>query len=28
MEHNQIHVMAEFTLEEGKIEEYKNLVQK
>ena len=28
MEHNQIHVRAEFTIEEGKIEEYKELVQK
>jgi quinol monooxygenase YgiN len=28
MEHNQIHVRAEFTIEKGKTEEYKNLVQK
>ena len=28
MEHNQIHVRAEFTIEEGKIEEYKKMVQK
>jgi quinol monooxygenase YgiN len=28
MEYNQIHVRAEFTIEEGKTEEYKNLVQK
>src|ERR671923_1047603 len=27
MEHNQIHFRAEFTIEEGKIEEYKKLVQ-
>ena len=27
MEHNQIHFRAEFTIEEGKIEEFKKLVQ-
>jgi hypothetical protein len=27
MKHNQIHFRAEFTIEEGKIEEYKKLVQ-
>jgi quinol monooxygenase YgiN len=27
LEHNQIHFRAEFTIEEGKIEEYKKLVQ-
>ncbi|MDQ6723449.1 MAG: antibiotic biosynthesis monooxygenase [Thermoproteota archaeon] len=27
MEHNQIHFRAEFTIEEGKIEEYKKLVK-
>jgi quinol monooxygenase YgiN len=27
MKHNQIHFRAEFTIEEGKIEEYKELVQ-
>jgi quinol monooxygenase YgiN len=27
MEHNQIHLRAEFTIEEGKIEEFKKLVQ-
>ncbi len=27
MEHNQIHFRAEFDIEEGKIEEYKKLVQ-
>jgi hypothetical protein len=27
MEHNQIHFRAEFTIEEGKIEEYKKLIQ-
>jgi quinol monooxygenase YgiN len=27
MQHNQIHFRAEFTIEEGKIEEYKKLVQ-
>jgi quinol monooxygenase YgiN len=27
MEHTQIHIRAEFTIEEGKIEEYKKLVQ-
>jgi quinol monooxygenase YgiN len=27
MNHNQIHFRAEFTIEEGKIEEYKKLVQ-
>jgi quinol monooxygenase YgiN len=27
VEHNQIHFRAEFTIEEGKIEEYKKLVQ-
>jgi quinol monooxygenase YgiN len=27
MEHNQIHFRAEFTIEEGKIDEYKQLVQ-
>jgi quinol monooxygenase YgiN len=27
MEHNQIHFRAEFIIEEGKIEEYKKLVQ-
>jgi quinol monooxygenase YgiN len=27
MEHNQIHFRAEFTIEEGKTEEYKKLVQ-
>ena len=27
MEHDQIHFRAEFTIEEGKIEEYKKLVQ-
>jgi quinol monooxygenase YgiN len=27
MEHSQIHVRAEFTIEEGKIEEFKKLVQ-
>ena len=27
MEHNQIHFRAEFTIEEGRIEEYKKLVQ-
>ncbi|PWU82248.1 MAG: hypothetical protein DLM72_02790 [Candidatus Nitrosopolaris wilkensis] len=27
MEHNQIHFRAEFTIEEGKIEVYKKLVQ-
>ncbi|HKG40961.1 MAG TPA: antibiotic biosynthesis monooxygenase [Nitrososphaeraceae archaeon] len=27
MEHNQIHFRAEFTIEDGKIEEYKKLVQ-
>lgn len=28
MEHNQVHVRAEFTIEEGKIEECKKMVQK
>jgi quinol monooxygenase YgiN len=28
MEYNQIHVRTEFTIEEGKTEEHKNLVQK
>ena len=28
MEHNQVHVRAEFTIEEGKIEECKEMVQK
>jgi quinol monooxygenase YgiN len=27
MQHNQIHFRAEFTIEEGKIEEYRKLVQ-
>ena len=27
MEHNQIHLRVEFTIEEGKIEEYKKLIQ-
>jgi quinol monooxygenase YgiN len=27
LDHNQIHFRAEFTIEEGKIEEYKKLVQ-
>jgi quinol monooxygenase YgiN len=27
MEHNQIHFRAEFTIEEGKMEEFKKLVQ-
>ena len=27
MEHNQIHITAEFFIKEGKLEEYKNLVQ-
>jgi quinol monooxygenase YgiN len=27
MEHNQIHLRAEFTIEEGKIEEFKKLIQ-
>jgi quinol monooxygenase YgiN len=27
MEYNQIHFRAEFTIEEGKIEEYKKLIQ-
>ncbi len=27
MEHNQIHFRAEFTIEEGKIDQYKKLVQ-
>jgi quinol monooxygenase YgiN len=27
LEHNQIHFRAEFTIEEGKIEEYKKLIQ-
>jgi quinol monooxygenase YgiN len=27
MEHNQIHIRAEFFIKEGKVEEYKNLVQ-
>jgi len=27
MEHNQIHIRAEFFIKEGKMEEYKNLVQ-
>jgi quinol monooxygenase YgiN len=27
MDHNQIHFRAEFTIEEGKIEEYKKMVQ-
>ncbi|MGH9988613.1 MAG: hypothetical protein ACRD8W_32175 [Nitrososphaeraceae archaeon] len=27
MKHNQIHIRAEFFINEGKMEEYKNLVQ-
>ena len=27
MDHNQIHLRVEFTIEEGKIEEYKKLIQ-